>query len=68
MINTIVPQKTKTVFEFALAVHNNADNDTQSLIAAFSSFPSPEDWQQWLDGWTNCGYSLDSEPLLIRTV
>jgi hypothetical protein len=57
-----------TVFEFAFSVYNSQDNDTQTLIAAFSSFPSPQDWQHWLSGWIECGYSLFSEPILIRTI
>jgi hypothetical protein len=57
-----------TVFEFAFSVCNSQDNDTQTLIAAFSSFPSHQDWQQWLSGWTMCGYSLSSVPVLIRTI
>ena len=58
----------KRVHEYALTVVNSADNDTQKLTAAFSSFPSPEDWQHWLSGWTNCGYSLNKQPVLIRTI
>lgn len=68
MINNIVPQSQSVVFEFAFSVYNSADNDTQTLIAAFPSFPSPKDWQNWLSGWSDCGYCLQSEPLLIRTI
>lgn len=66
MINSILTQS--TVFEFAFSLYNSNDNDTQTLIAAFSSFPSSEDWQQWLSGWASCGYSLSTEPVLIRTI
>lgn len=57
-----------TVFEFAFTLHNSTDNDTQVLTAAFTSFPSPKDWQNWLSGWSSCGYSLASQPLLVRTI
>ena len=66
MINSILTQS--TVFEFAFSLYNSSDNDTQTLTAAFSSFPSSEDWQQWLSGWGSCGYSLSTEPVLIRTI
>lgn len=66
MINHILTQS--NVFEFTFYVHNSADNDTQSLIAAFPSFPTPEDWQSWLSGWSSCGYALASKPQLIRTI
>ena len=66
MIKDILAQS--KVFEFAFSVHNCVDNDTQTLIAAFSSFPSSEDWQQWLSGWASCGYSLSTDPVLIRTI
>ena len=68
MINNILTQSDSTVFEFILSVHNPQDNDTQTLTAAFPSSPSPQDWQHWLSGWTNCGYSLSTQPVLIRTL
>ena len=68
MINSILTQSQSKVFEFAFSVYSFADDDTQTLTAAFSSFPSPKDWQQWLSGWTSCGYSLSTEPVLIRTL
>lgn len=68
MYQAILTQSQSVVFEFAFSVHNSDDNDTQTLIAAFRSFPSPEDWQNWLSGWTDCGYFLNSEPVLIRTI
>ncbi|MEL6928201.1 MAG: hypothetical protein AAFO95_06180 [Cyanobacteria bacterium J06600_6] len=68
MINNILTQSKSTVFEFILSIHNPQDNDTQTLTAAFPSFPSTEDWQNWLSGWTSCGYSLTSQPVLIHTL
>ena len=75
MFSTILTQKSPNsqhhqikVYEYALTVVNSADNDTQVLTAAFTSFPSLEDWQHWLSGWNSCGYSLNTEPVLIRTI
>ena len=56
------------VYEYALTVSNSTDNDTQELVAAFTSIPSSQDIQQWLSGWNSCGYSLQSQPQLIRTI
>ena len=57
-----------TVYEYALTVANTDDNDTQELTAAFTSIPNAQDWQQWLNGWVNCGYSLQSTPQLVRAI
>ena len=56
------------VYEYALTVSNSIDNDIQELVAAFTFIPSLEDWQQWLSGWFDCGYSLNKQPVLIRTI
>ncbi len=61
-------QKPRIVYEYSLTVANSEDKDTQELTAAFSFIPSLQDWQQWLDGWNSCGYSLSSSPNLIRTI
>ena len=58
----------RRVYEYALTVVNSTDNDTQELTAAFTSIPSSQDIQQWLSGWNSCGYSLSSQPQLIRTI
>ena len=68
MIKYILTPSQSVVFEFAFSVYNSTDNDTQTLTAAFPSFPSSSDWQNWLSGWFDCGYSLNSEPILIRTI
>ena len=57
-----------TVYEYALTLANAEDNDTQQLIAAFTSMPTLQDWLQWLDGWFSCGYSLQSIPQLIHII
>lgn len=67
MTSTTLTQSTTTVYEYSLTVVNSQDNDTQHLTAAFTNLPSPQDWQQWLSGWLDCGYSLATEPVLIRT-
>lgn len=60
--------RSSTVYEYSLIVVNPQDNDSQKLTAAFSYLPTSQDWQQWLTGWLDCGYSLYSEPFLIRTI
>ncbi len=67
MTSTTLTQSTTTVYEYSLTVVNSQDNDTQELTAAFTNLPSPQDWQQWLSGWTDAGYELLSQPQLIRT-
>ena len=57
-----------TVYEYDLTVANAEDNDTQQLTAAFTSIPNAQDWLQWLDGWSSCGYSLQSTPQLVRAI
>ena len=56
------------VYEYSLTVANPEDQDTQHLTAAFTSVPTSIDWQQWLSGWQISGYSLSTEPVLIRTL
>ena len=56
------------VHEYALTVINREDDDIQTLIAAFQSLPSTEDWKNWLSGWASCGYALATTPVLIRTI
>ncbi len=56
------------VYEYALTITNTDDNDTQELIAAFTSIPSSQELKQWLTGWNSCGYSLSTQPILIRTI
>lgn len=60
-------QSVKPVFEFSLSVIDR-DGDIQNLTAAFSGFPSTSDWSNWLCGWKECGYSLVSQPALIRAI
>ena len=57
----------RRVYEYALTVSDSTNSDTQELVAAFTSIPSSQDIQQWLTGWNSCGYSLQSQPQLIRT-
>jgi hypothetical protein len=71
MFRTNITQTTsqiqiRTVYEYALIVHNAKDNDTQNLTAAFTHIPTSDDWQQWLTGWNSCGYLLSSTPRLIN--
>jgi hypothetical protein len=56
------------IYEYSFTVINSIDNDTQKLTAAFASLPTVKDWSQWLTGWISCGYSLTSQPQLIRTI
>ena len=63
-----IQSTTKKVYEYALTVIDPQDNDTHKLTAAFTFIPSPHDWQQWLSGWCSCGYQLQSQPQLIRTI
>jgi hypothetical protein len=60
--------QTRTVYEYALIVHNAKDNDTQNLTAAFTFIPTSHDWLQWLSGWTDCGYLLSSPATLINVI
>lgn len=55
------------VSEYAFSLID-ANGDIQYLAASFRSFPSTEDWADWLSGWFNCGYSFLSQPSLIRIV
>lgn len=55
------------VFEFSLNVID-CDGDIQNLTAAFHSFPSAQDWQEWLSGWSGIGYSLLGSPQLINLI
>ena len=66
--STSPTQKLRIVYEYWFTVTNSQDNDTQELTAAFTSIPTPADWQQWLMGWNSCGYSLDSQPILIHII
>lgn len=61
-------QPSDVVYEYSFKVFNRQYNDTQDLTAAFISQPTDQDWQQWLSGWTSCGYRLCSSPLLINTL
>lgn len=61
-------QQSRIVYEYSFTVHNSKDKDTRELIAAFTSIPSLQDWQQWLSGWNSCDYFLSSSPNLIRTI
>jgi hypothetical protein len=60
-------QSVKSVFEFSLSVIDR-EGDLQKLTAAFRSFPSDRDWSNWLSGWSSCGYSLVSQPVLIKAI
>lgn len=60
-------QLDQRVFEFSLNVID-CDGDIQNLTAAFHSFPSAEDWQEWLSGWSGIGYSLLGSPQLINLI
>jgi hypothetical protein len=58
-----------TVYEYSLTLINTIDHDIQdNLTAAFTHIPTLNDWQQWLSGWTDCGYKLQSQPQLLRTI
>jgi hypothetical protein len=68
-ITQSTPQvQTRTVYEYALTVHNAKDNDTQNLSAAFTHIPTSDDWLQWLSGWNSCGYLLSNVPTLINVI
>ncbi|MEM9509840.1 MAG: hypothetical protein AAGA16_19520 [Cyanobacteria bacterium P01_E01_bin.35] len=58
--------QSSSVYEYSLTVVNPENNDTQDLNAAFRSIPTSTDWQQWLDGWTDTGYELHSQPQLLQ--
>lgn len=61
--------QSQTVYEYSFSLINTEDNDTQSnLTAAFTKIPTLQDWQQWLSGWIDCGYSFSSTPLLINVI
>lgn len=60
--------RSSTVYEYSLIVVNPQDNDSQKLTAAFGFTPTATDWQQWLSGWSSCGYSLLGQPRLLRTI
>lgn len=60
--------QTRTVYEYALAVHNATDKDTQNLTAAFTHIPTTDDWTVWLADWNSCGYSLSTQPQLINII
>jgi hypothetical protein len=56
------------VVEYSLALFNPQSGDYQdNLAAAFSCTPSKQDWDNWLSGWTSCGYSLSSNPILVNS-
>lgn len=61
-------QLDQRVFEFSLSVIDRFSGDIQNLTAAFRSFPSAEDWQEWLSGWSGIGYSLLGSPQLINLI
>lgn len=56
------------VYEYAFSVFNPEDKDTQHLTAAFKGIPTSEDWKQWLSGWNDTGYQLQTKPQLIRII
>lgn len=60
-------QSVKSVFEFSLSVIDR-DGDIQSLTTTFTSIPTVFDWLEWLSGWFSCGYSLVSQPVLIKAI
>ena len=66
--SSLQPQSVISVYEYTLAVANEEDRDTQELTAAFTSEPTPLDWQQWLAGWQSCGYVLADLPRLIHII
>jgi hypothetical protein len=61
-------QPSDVVYEYSFQVFNSEHQDTQELTAAFVSQPTAQDWEQWLTGWTSCGYRLCSTPQLINTI
>ena len=66
--SSLQPQSVFSVYEYTLTVANEEDRDTQELTAAFTSKPTPLDWQQWLAGWQSCGYVLADLPKLIHII
>jgi hypothetical protein len=66
-VSRSLQQLDQRVFEFSLDVTNN-DGDIQNLTASFRSFPSAQDWANWLSGWSSIGYSLLGSPLLIDII
>jgi hypothetical protein len=58
---------TRKVFEYALSVIDR-DGDVQNLTAAFTFVPFNADVSNWLSGWSSIGYSLLSQPILIRVI
>ena len=68
MFQSILTQSTSQVYEYSLTVVDPTNNDSQKLVAAFSSIPTLQDWQQWLSGWNDTGYQLQLQPQLIRTI
>jgi hypothetical protein len=61
-------KSSEVVYEYSFKVFNPERQDPQDLTAAFISQPTAQDWEQWLTGWTSCGYRLCSTPQLINTI
>lgn len=66
-ISSASQQSVKSVFEFSLSVIDR-DGNIQNLTATFTSIPTVFDWVEWLSGWFSCGYSLVSQPVLIKAI
>ena len=64
---SIQPQSI-TVYEYSLTLIHLLNSDIQKLTAAFTKKPTPQDWKQWLAGWSDTGYQLTALPQLIRTI
>lgn len=61
-------QSSITVYEYQVTLINPQDDNIQQGTAAFTSVPALQDWKQWLLGWVDTGYQLQSEPVFVRTI
>lgn len=67
--NSLSESNTKSnslVYEYSLSVV--CKENREHLTAAFRFVPNAKNWDEWLSGWKECGYSLLDSPQLINVI